>query len=167
MISPDITWFPQLWSIAMIILFIISDLKFKSRAITGCIACYHAILKASIITTLTPFSWNVLHVCFRGTQSVHARSCVCLKAEFLFHTVLANQTAVFNTTRVYSCLNRLIFTVFPQMKLDFVQAVVPWWSQWRGTQPVCEFQMWNLRCRQFDSWWFHETGFCGIWSTIM
>ena len=98
---------------------------------------------------------------------------MCLKAEFLWYTVLSNENGEFYTYSMHPYLNRSVclWMGWPTYEgLAFVQAGVPscapWW--WRDAPLVREFQMWDRRCKQWDSHWFQgrKIRFCGIWSTM-
>ena len=93
--------------------------------------CYHVILKTSIIAAPTPSSWNVKRVRFRGTRCwcvLSNYACTldsdwchlpgdddalimrcCLKASFLLHTALPNETGELYRSMVYPCPNRSVY----------------------------------------------------------
>ena len=152
--------------------------------------CYHVILKTSIIAAPTPSSWNVKRVRFRGTRCwcvLSNYACMldwchlpgdddalimrcCLKASFLLHTALPNETGELYRFMVYPCPNRSVYFSVGSpgwWKLVIVQAGVPSWSRWRDAPLVREFWMWSFPCKQTASRWFHgrKMRFCGMWST--
>ena len=96
---------------------------------------------------------------------------VCLIAEFQMQTVLSNANGQFYTTMIYPCFSRGVW---------FSIGLPAWWrfglcssgsslvSQWRDAPLMCEFQMWQHRCKQIEPHWFQEHQMCfwWMWSTI-
>ena len=82
----------------------------------------------------------------------------CLKASFLLHTALPNETGELYRSMVYPCPNRSVYVSVGSpgwWKLVIVQAGVPSWSRWRDAPLVREFYMWSFPCKQTASRWFH------------
>ena len=96
---------------------------------------------------------------------------VCLKVEFLWHTVLSNENGEFYTYDIYPYLNRSVCLLLGSptwWRFNFCSSgssLVLWW---RDAPLVREFQMWGRWCKQWDSHWFqgHKMRFGGIWSTM-
>ena len=94
---------------------------------------------------------------------------VCLKAEFLWHTVLSNENGEFYTYDIYPYLNRSVCLLMGSptwWRFSFCStgsSLVFWW---RDAPLVREFQMWGRRCKQWDSHWFqgHKKRFSGIFN---
>ena len=66
----------------------------------------------------------------------------CLKASFLLHTALPNETGELYRSMVYPCPNRSVYFSVGSpgwWKLVNVQAGVPSWSRWRDAPLVREF----------------------------
>ena len=66
----------------------------------------------------------------------------CLKASFLLHTALPNETGELYRSMVYPCPNRSVYFSVGSpgwWKLVIVQAGVPSWSRWRDAPLVREF----------------------------
>ena len=96
---------------------------------------------------------------------------VCLKAEFLWLTVLSVENGEFFTYDIYPYLNRSVI---------FLMGSPTWWRfsfcssgsslvfWWRDTPLVRKYQTWCRRCKQWDSHWFQglKMPFCGIWSPM-
>ena len=154
---PIITWYKQIWLLTINILLTKCKSKFESRAIPVRVA-----MLPTIIAAPTPSLWNVKRVRFRGTRcwcvlSNYASTLdwchlpgdddasimrCCLKASFLLHTALPNETGELYRSMVYPCPNRSVYFSVGSpgwWKLVIVQAGVPSWSRWRDAPLVREF----------------------------
>ena len=181
---PIITWCWPFPFVSTNILHVKANWSLNRKQAPSALPCHHVILVASVAVA------KVQVPVFSGKQSVlielhqsgviawrpwqHPRSCGVFKAEFLWHTVLSNKNGEFYTYSMYLHLNRSVCLLMDRPLdegLAFVQAGVPscapWW--WRDAPLVREFQMWDRRCKQWDSHWFQgrKMRFCGIWSTML
>ena len=120
---PIITWCWQFPSLSTDILLIKSKSKLKSRAIVAGVPCHHVILVASIAVAPTPGGESACASFFPGSRvcqsncirvasflgdNIVDHHVVCLKAEFLWHTVLSNENDEFYTYDIYLYLNRSV-----------------------------------------------------------
>ena len=96
---------------------------------------------------------------------------VCLKTEYLSHTILSNESGEFYTTVIYRFLNRSVCLSIGSptwWRFSFClsgSCLVFWWHD---APLVREFQMWGHRCKQWVSRWFqaHKMRSHGIWSIM-
>ena len=117
-------------------------------------------------TTLSGVDVNNTHLSDNVVDHV-----VCLKAEFLWHTVLSNENGDFYTYDVWPYLKRSVCLLMESptwWRFSFCLRGSSLVFRWRSVSLVCEFQIWGRRCKHWDSHWFQgrKMCFCGIWSTM-
>ena len=183
---PIITWCWQFPSLSTNILLIKSKLKLESRAIVVGVAMSLRNLSGKYRCRPTPGGESARASFFREPERVNRTASewrhrlhgdnivdhvVCLKAEFLWHTVFSKENGEFYTYDIYPYLNRSVCLLMGSptwWRFTFCSngsSLVFWW---RDAPLVREFQMWGRRCKQWDSHWFqgHKMRFGGIWSTM-
>ena len=144
--------------------------------------CHQVILVASIAVAPTPGQESSRASFLREAERVNRTAperrhrlttnivdyVVCLKAEFLWHTVLSNEIGEFYTYGIYPYLNRSVCLLMGSptwWRFSFCSSgssLLCSMMTWRTA--LCEFQMWGRRCKQWDSHWFQgpKMRFCGI-----
>ena len=171
---PIITWCRQFLSVPTNILLIKSKLKLESRAIIvgdaptpGGESARTSFFSRELERVNRTASEEWCHRLHGDNILDHV---VCLKAEFLWHTVLS-ENGEFYTYDIDPFLNRSVC---------FLMGLPIWWKftfcssggsfvfWWRDAPLLRELQMWGRQCKQWASHWFqgHKMRFGGIWSTM-
>ena len=117
---PIITWYWQIW------LLTVKRVRFRGTRCWCVLSNYACTL-----------DWCHLP----GDDDASIMRC-CLKASFLLHTALPNETGELYRSMVYPCPNRSVYFSVGSpgwWKLVIVQAGVPSWSRWRDAPLVREF----------------------------
>ena len=86
---------------------------------------------------------------------------VCLKAEFLWHTIISNENGEFYTYDIYPYLNRSVCLLIGSptwWRFTFCSSGSSLVFWWRDAPLVREFRMWGRRCKQWDFHWFQGWG---------
>ena len=96
---------------------------------------------------------------------------VCLKAEFLSHTVLSNENGEFYTYDIYLYLYRSVCLLMGSptwWRYSFCVSGSSLMFWWHDAPLMRKFQMRGHLCKQWDSHWFQgrKMCFCGIRSTM-
>ena len=165
-----ITWCRQFPSFCTNILLIKSKLKLASRSIAVPVAMSPLNLGGKYRCRPHPQSQKCTRHFFAGSRLCYSNCTrvvsslnnvvdhvVCLKVEFLLHTILSNEKGEFYTTMIYPYLNRSVCLLMGsptwwRFSFCLSQSSLMFW--WRGARLVCEFQMLGHRCKQWDSHWF-------------
>ena len=180
---PIITWCWQFPSLSTNILLIKSKLKLESRAIVVGVAMSPRNLGGKYRCRPHPRWRKCTRQFLPGTRACQSNCshrlhgdnivdhAVCLKAEFLWHTVLSNENGEFYTYDIYPYLNRSVCLLMGSptwWRFTFCSSGSSLVFWWRDAPLVREFQMWGSRCKQWDSQWFqgHKMRFGGIGSTM-
>ena len=161
---PIITWCPSFPFASTNVLLPKSKLKFELRAIAVGVLMSPRNLGSKYRCRPQPGRESARASFMREAERVNRTAperrhrLTCLKAEFLWHTVLSNENGGFYTYGIYPYLNRSLCLLIGSSLdegLAFVQAGVPSCAPWWRDAPlVREFQIWGRRCKQWDSHWF-------------
>ena len=161
---PIITWCRQFPSFCTNILLIKSKLKLASRSIAVPVAMSPLYHGGKYRCRPHPQSQKCTRHFFAGSRPCYSNCTrvvsslgnnvvdhvVCLKVEFVLHTILSNEKGEFYTTMIYPYLNRLVCLLMGSptwwgFSFCLSQSSLMFW--WRGVRLVCEFQMLGHWCK--------------------